>query len=277
MCYWAGCTDTSAEISYQQQDPSVLISPVGVFQLWTELLQQANYKAEKSATGEWEDKREARQQCLASLPRERSSHLDTGIYIRASYIEGDCHFFFLSATHVSLVRRTLCKRRARIILADVGRYLFRNLHQMVALPFSLLYCFVLFCLLFSGKIPSCERVWGLGLTLPLPHIMLQLDPTGNSYVWTSCFLFLWSNLFPLLRLPRAFHNLPLNLVQIQHLCLLQNMLWTKKTLPLRPQILWTPSSKFTTGSSSWSFSLSRLLLLLSTWVDLLHFSVNLGR
>lgn len=102
-------------------------------------------------------------------------------------------------------------------------------------------------------------VWGLGLILVLPHLMLLADPTGNSSAWTSCSLSLWTNFFLrlLIYLPRAFRYLPLNWVETQHLWLLQDMFWTKKTFPLKPQILWTLSSKFTTDFSSWSFSLSR--------------------
>lgn len=145
-----------------------------------ELLQQVSYKAEELSHGGV-----GREQCLASLPSEPSGHLGIGIYRRVSYLRKDCDFFFLSAAHVSSVHRILRKRKTRIILADAGRYPCKksSLSGGSALLFICLFAFY-------GKVPSCgdccERFWGLGLTLTLPHPMLLLDPTGNSSVWPSC-------------------------------------------------------------------------------------------
>lgn len=274
MCYWAGCADTSAEGSSHCWDPSVLASPVGVFQLWTELLQQVSYKAEELS--HWGV---GRQQCLASLPGETSGHLDIGIYRRVSYLGKDRKFFFnyffLSAAHVSLVHRILWKIRIRIILADAGRYPSKKSSLSSGSAFLFICLFA-----FYGKMPSCgdccERFGGLGLTLTLPHLMLLLDPAGKSSIWTSCPSSFWSNSFPLLLscLPRVFHDLPLNWVQIQHLWLLYNMFWAKKTFPLKSQILWTSPSKFTTDSSPCPSLWADSCFLLSTGVDLLHFSVS---
>lgn len=55
---------------------------------------------------------------------------------------------------------------------------------------------------------------------------------------------------------------------------MHNKFWTKKTCPLKPQIIWTVPSKFTTDSSPMSFLWAYSCFLLSAGVGLLHFSVN---
>lgn len=186
MGCWAGCADTSAEGRSRRWDLRVGASPVGVFQLQTEWLQQVGYKAEElshQGAGRW--------QCLASLPSEPSGHLDIGIYRRVRCLgkESDFFkFFFLrkNAACASLVHRILWKRMARRVLPGSGRYLSRNLPRVVALPF----CLFVFSFAFYGKVPSCsdccKRFWGLGLALTLPHLMFLCDPTRNSSIWTSC-------------------------------------------------------------------------------------------
>lgn len=166
-----------------------------------------------------------------------------------SYLGKDCDSF-LSEAQVSFIYRTLWKRRTRRILADAGKY-----PSEKSLTGGSAFLFI--CLfVFYGKVPSCadccERFGKLGLTLILPHLMLLTDPTENSSIWTFWIHVQWhflvsfsSNSFLLIYLPRTFPNLFINWVQIQHLCLLCNMFWTKKTFPMTSEILWIPLSKFT--------------------------------
>lgn len=136
----------------------------------------------------------------------------------------------------------------------------------MALPFCLCVC-----LPFMERCPALvTAVRDLDL-LSIPHYIAVRFHWKIIYMGIL-FLSLLRQLFPSLSyvFSKAFHNLPLNWVLIQHLWLLCNMFWTKKTFPSKPQILWTAPSKFPTDSSFLSFS----CFLLSAGVELLHFSVK---